>query len=232
MDQELEESGKNILETLLKPFLQRIIDLINQEQYKTIYFYCVIFVLVFVFLIWFFAFIRSQKKIKSELKKNNEERKSTQLSNFEKLSKLKDNYINDISKLQLITIQLTHAMKQNNISDVKANVMRIRRDLFNDTFNSFEKFIESYSIFYEAENYRFRDLFNFQYKTFLKTLIMYIEIINNPVILEKTQLKKYKIDSSIYKSKYSFMKHHLPWYYIISRITNYYYYKKFSNLFI
>ena len=232
MDQELEENGKNILETLLKPFLQKILDLINQEQYTKIYFFCVIFIFVFIGLIWLFAFIRSQTKIKSELKKNNEERKAMQLSNLEKLSQLKDNYVNDISKLQMITIQLINAIKRNDVSDIKTKMMTLRRSLFNNTFNSFENFIESYSIVYESEYYRFRDLFNFQYKTFLKTLIKYMEIINKPEILTKIQLKKYKIDSSIFESKYSFMKHHLPRYYIISRIKNYYYFKKFSNLFI
>ncbi len=154
-----------------------------------------------------------------------------QLSNLEKLSQLKDNYVNDISKLQMITIQLINAIKRNDVSDIKTKMMTLRRSLFNNTFNSFENFIESYSIVYESEYYRFRDLFNFQYKTFLKTLIKYMEIINKPEILTKIQLKKYKIDSSIFESKYSFMKHHLPRYYIISRIKNYYYFKKFSNLF-
>ncbi len=212
------------IEDALKPFLDYILKLIENEQYKKIYLGIVIIVLLIVFFIYILSKIIANKKIKSELRKNDEERKEKQIKNFENLVRSKDKYVSDLKNAQNIAKQIISSMKapksEENTQKVRQLILSCRSIVFNDLLKSLDEYFEVYAIIYESINYRFVELFSLEYIPLMNQINQILGIINHDKVLEKTKLPKYFVDKYVFEKKYNFMKNHLPKYRIFKKLSN------------
>ena len=212
------------IEDALKPFLNYLLKLIEKEQYKKIYIGIVIFILLLIFFIYLFSKIIANKKIKSELQKNNEERKEKQIENFKKLENSKDKYVSELKNAQKIASQIISSMKkprsEENIQTVRQLILSCRSIVFNDLLKSLDEYFEIYAIVYESVNYRFVELFSLEFIPLMNQINQILKILNHEKVLEKTKLPKYFIDKYVFEKKYNYMNNHLPKYCIVKKHTN------------
>lgn len=210
-----------LVDGLLAPFLAYVLKLIEKDEYKKIYLAFTLFLLVMVFIIWVLSKLLANKKINSELKKNDEERKAKQIENFKKVEQARKDFISSLKNAQQILKMIISSFKNGDDTlQIAQNILQCRSIVFNDSMEKFETYIELYAIIYEGIPYRFVQLFTSEYISLMNQLKKILDVINNKKILKKTNLPFYFIDNYVFEKKFAYMKNHLPKYCFIKRYNN------------
>jgi len=201
--------------------LNYLLTKINSGEYKEVYIILAMSFASVLFLIWGLSWFFSTQKIRSEQRKENEERKAKQIENYNELGKVKKEYEENLKMVQIATSDIINAFSMNDAELIRKNIKDTCDFIFNVLLLSFEEYLDIYEIIYENKTNRFYNLYHDDYKTLLCNIIEIVKIINNDEVLKKTNLEKYKIYPYALNGIYNFMNYHFYFFDIPHKIENY-----------
>ena len=199
----------NILQTLIKPLLEKIIEYIDKNEYWFAYGTIISILLLFVIIGFLFSWFLNRKKLQKEIDKIQIETKEKKVHLLEKLQKLRTNFIENSKTLSIAIRLVIDSIKKQDIEGLRNNRDELQTLFFNDFVNSFTEYMEIYNEVYPTKGLEFIDD---EIMPFLNTVITFKESINNIHILQLLDIDPLEIELYSFNQVKRFLKNNIPYY--------------------
>lgn len=199
----------DILQTLIKPLLEKIIEYIDKNEYWFAYGTIISILLLFVIIGFLFSWFLNRKKLQKEIDKIQIETKEKKVHLLEKLQKLRTNFIENSKTLSIAIRLVIDSIKKQDIEGLRNNRDELQTLFFNDFVNSFTEYMEIYNEVYPTKGLEFIDD---EIMPFLNTVITFKESINNRHILQLLEINPLEIELYSFNQVKRFLKNNIPYY--------------------
>jgi len=209
MEKRTRKLMNDILQTLIKPLLEKIIEYIDKNEYWFAYGTIISILLLFVIIGFLFSWFLNRKKLQKEIDKIQIETKEKKVHLLEKLQKLRTNFIENSKTLSIAIRLVIDSIKKQDIEGLRNNRDELQTLFFNDFVNSFTEYMEIYNEVYPTKGLEFIDD---EIMPFLNTVITFKESINNRHILQLLEINPLEIELYSFNQVKRFLKNNIPYY--------------------
>lgn len=190
------------MQELLKPFLEKLIEYIDNNNYFQVSFIILGIIFLFIGLGYFLSWFFQIRKLKKENEKLNWESKEKELTLLEKLQRKRNDYVKDTILIQLSVKLCIDSLVNQNEVELKKNRDELIDIYFNELVPKFTEYIEVCEIYYKGDTKKIYNCIIDEALPFFETTEMFIEAVNNQNIIsilqvENVTLKKFTINPVI-----------------------------------
>lgn len=193
------------MEEFLKPFLQKLIELIDKGQYWTVSFYILGIIAVCVGLGYIISWWLNQRKIQSEIQKLNIEVKEKKLSILKQVQVARRDYINKGQYAQLATKEMIEAFVSNDRQKIKKTRDQLIDFYFNELLTSYENYLEITEVYFEADKKKILTFIKDEVFELFKTTLLMLNTINSQPVLSATGDQKYILNKTTLRPSFRYI---------------------------